>query len=440
MMSPKLGHLLHLCTSYAFNLRSPNPSNYTMTVVTLGKEDLLKKGFFGNLGADYGVMKRLFVLFILSLPLVWACENMDYDISEGVDNEITLFGDQVSVPIGDVGPLTPKSMLGDSGEGTMDAIKDYVKEDEEGYLVVEDKNSFYDNYVMLINYLLPDQTIPIDLPVDDASGNLKSSAEILEGFGFTLSPQVFTLCATNPLTEDISVSGSMKLLSAPGDVTPAELLKSQVFTNAKVKAETTDAEVLKVELTDKKPVSSYIFENIFLHLPASMLEKDPLSGFSAFSLSYKYKSYISFGNDLPGEIPVDIDDLDLQLAQYRVKEAKICTEVSNEIPVTLELTSVDVYMKQIDADGKVSSVKCDDVSVTSGLRINSGTSGNPTITPLEIVIKADKGTIPDISRLSLTLAIKAPTGDGDKRLNMNQAVYFNKLRATVSGGITIQGL
>ena len=397
-------------------------------------------GFFGNLGADYGVMKRLFVLFILLLPLVWACENMDYDISEGVDNEITLFGDQVSVPIGDIGPLTPKSMLGESGEGTMDAIKDYVKEDEEGYLVVEDKDSFYDNFVMLIAYLLPDQTIPIDLPVADASGDLKSSAEILEGFGFTLSPQVFTLRATNPLTEDVSVSGSLRLLSAPGDETPAETLQSKVFTNAKVKAETTDAEVLKVELTGGKPVSSYSIESLFLHLPASMIEKDPSGGLGAFSMSYKYKSYISFGNDLPGDIPIDIDDLDLQLGQYRVKEARICTEVSNEIPVTLELTSVDVYMKQIDADGKVSSVKCDDVSVTSGLRINSGTSGNPTITPLEIVIKADKGTIPDISRLSLTLAIKAPTGAGDKRLNMNQAVYFNKLRATVSGGITIQGL
>ncbi|MBQ3984708.1 MAG: hypothetical protein II636_05195 [Bacteroidales bacterium] len=62
------------------------------------------------------------------------------------------------------------------------------------------------------------------------------------------------------------------------------------------------------------------------------------------------------------------------------------------------------------------------------------------VTPLEIVIKANQGTIPDIGSLSLSLAIKAPTGAGDNRLNMNQAVYFNNLRATVSGGITIQGL
>lgn len=387
---------------------------------------------------DYGVMKRLFVLLLLALPLIWSCENMDYDISEGVDSEITLFGDQVSVPIGDIGPLTPKSLIG--GEGTLDAIKDYVREDEEGYLVVENGNSFYEQFVLLISYMLPDQTIPVDLPVSDTPGNLESSADILEGFGFTLSPQVFTLCATNPLTEDISVSGSLKLLSAPGDETPAETLGSQTFSKTAVKAESTDAEVLRMELTDGKPVYSYSLENLFLHLPASMLEKDPLSGFSAFSLSYKYKSYIMLGKDFPSEIPVDINDLDIQLGRYRVKEAKICTEVSSELPVTLELTAVDVYIKQTDADGNVSSVKCDDVSVTPGLRINSGTSGHPVVTPLEIVIKADQGTIPDIGSLSLSLAIKAPAGAGDNRLNMNQAVYFNNLRATVSGGITIQGL
>ena len=399
---------------------------------------LHKKVNIGIFVVDYGVMKRLLILLLLPMPLVWSCENMDYDISEGVDSEITLFGDRVSVPIGDIGPLTPKSLIG--GEGTLDAIKDYVREDEDGYLVVENKNSFYEQYVLLITYMLPDQTIPIDLPVSDASATLKTSADILEGFGFTLSPQVFTLCATNPLTEDISVSGSMKLLSAPGDETPAETLKSQTFSNAVVKAESTDAEVLKMELTGGKPVSSYSFESLYLHLPASMLEKDPLSGLSAFSLSYKYKSYLVMGNDVPAEIPIDIKDLDLQLGQYRVKEAKICTEVSSELPITLELTGVDVYMKQTDADGNETSVKCDDVSVTPGLRINSGTSGHPVVTPLEIIIKADKGTIPDISSLSLTLAIKAPTGVGDNRLNMNQAVYFNNLRATVSGGITIQGL
>ena len=395
--------------------------------------------FFRNLAADYvRVMRRLFLLFLLSVPLMWSCENMDYDISEGVDKEITLFGDEVSFPIGDIGPLTPKALLG--GEGTLDAIKDYVKEDEEGFLVVEEENDFYSNFVLLIATFLPDPTIPIDLPVDDYSGKLKSSADILEALGFNVSPQVFSLRVTNPLTDEISVSGSLKLSSAPDGETPAETLLTQDFSKSSVSAESVDAEAVKAELTGGKPVSRFSFENVLLHLPGSMMEKDPSGGFGAFTLSYKYKSYILLENDFPGEIPIDIDDIDLPIGQYQVKEARIRTEVSSEIPATLELTGVDVYMKQKNEAEREVPVKCDDVSVTTGLRINSGVTGHPVVTPLEIVIRAEEGTIPDISSLSLTVAIKAPTGDGDKRLNLNQAVCFNNLRATVSGGITIKGL
>lgn len=42
-------------------------------------------------------MKRLFIL--IALPLLWSCANMDYDISNGIDNEYTLFSDEVSVPV-----------------------------------------------------------------------------------------------------------------------------------------------------------------------------------------------------------------------------------------------------------------------------------------------------------------------------------------------------
>lgn len=38
-------------------------------------------------------MKRLFIL--IALPLLWSCANMDYDISNGIDNEYTLFSDEV---------------------------------------------------------------------------------------------------------------------------------------------------------------------------------------------------------------------------------------------------------------------------------------------------------------------------------------------------------
>ncbi|MBO4634215.1 MAG: hypothetical protein J5669_02450, partial [Bacteroidales bacterium] len=144
--------------------------------------------------------------------------------------------------------------------------------------------------------------------------------------------------------------------------------------------------------------------------------------------------------DFPAQIPIPINDLDLPIGQYRVKDILLSTDVSNEIPITFVLDSVDVMVKETDENGNEKTVVCDDVSITPGLTIASGCTGAPVVSPLAISIKAQKGTIPDIAGLQLNLSVKAPTGLGDKRVNMNQSIRFNNIRATVSGGITVQGL
>ncbi|MBQ9195306.1 MAG: hypothetical protein IJ152_06640, partial [Bacteroidales bacterium] len=125
------------------------------------------------------------------------------------------------------------------------------------------------------------------------------------------------------------------------------------------------------------------------------------------------------------------------LGKYKVKEARIRAEVSNEIPLTLVLENVAVMTRETDEEGNEQVVVCEDVSVTSNITVSSGSSGAPAVSPIEIVIKADEGTIPDIAGLRLSLSVKAPVGVSDHRLNMNQAVSFNHVRATVYGGITL---
>ena len=63
---------------------------------------------------------KVYLLF-LALGALWACENMAYDVSGGVDSEITLFSDQVSLPIANIGPLTPKQLLGEDSD-ILDAL------------------------------------------------------------------------------------------------------------------------------------------------------------------------------------------------------------------------------------------------------------------------------------------------------------------------------
>lgn len=370
----------------------------------------------------------LALLLVLALP---ACRHSEYDVSRGIDKEITLFSDQVSLPLGDIGPLTPKSLL---GNGLPDMIKSFIQEDEQGYLVCQATGPLSSNYVAMISMGLPDPSSPADFSIPDYTGEIDTNAGILAAMGFGASPQIFTLQANNPLTEGIAVSGKLTILG--GEDQP---LATEEFSKVPVEASTSN-EVFRLEKTDEEAFEKFKLENTILHLPASIKEKDPMGGSGSFSLDYQYKAYIYLSADFPMPLSFDVN-LNAPLGRFQVKEARICTEVSNEIPLSLEVSSVMILVKQLDEEGKESLVPYEDVSVTPGLTVASGCSGNPVISPLEMVIKAKEGTtIPDIAGLQLELKLLAPTGVADKRINLNQSVSFNNLRATVSGGITIPSL
>ena len=374
---------------------------------------------------------RIRSIIPLALLVFSACQHSEYDTSRGIDKEIRLFTDQVSLPLGDIGPLTPKSLLKD---GLPDMIKSFVQEDEQGYLVCQVNGSNSPSSVMVISTGLQDPAVAADYSIPDYTGEIDTYAGMLAALGFAVSPQVFTLKAKNPLTEGISVSGKLTILGEEDNT-----LATEEFSKVPVEA-SSSSEVSRIEKTDGDIFTQFKVENTVWHLPASIMEKDPLNGLGSFALDYQYKAYLYLGTDFPMPLSLNVN-LNAPLGQFKVQEARICTEVSNEIPLSLELTSVKLLVKQTDEEGEESLEPYEDVSVTPGLTIACGCSGNPVISPLEIVIKAKEGTlIPDFAGLQLELRILAPVGMADNRINLNQSVSFNNLRATVSGGITISSL
>ena len=366
---------------------------------------------------------------LLALPLLWCCANMDYDISKGVDNEYTLFSDEISVPVGDVGPVSLGSLL--DGTGMRETISEYVKEDNDGFLFVEKEDLLYSNFVMLFSMMLPDPSLPVDFPVGACSKSIETMATSLASLGVSLSGQTLNLYATNPLTEGISVSGNLLLKSDTDGASPATIIASEAFSNVPVSAGAEKSTILQVARSNEKAFYECGLEDLTLHLPGSLTEKDPSSGLGIISLGYKYSSFLSLGDEFSLPFDYTVDDLDLKLGQYKVKKATICTEVSNEIPVTFTVDSLKVL---------VGNEIFENVSITQGLNIASGSKGHPAVSPLEIIIEAKEGTIPDISALDIYFTVGPPSGEGDTRIGLKQNVYFNNLRAKVSGGITFQGL
>lgn len=370
----------------------------------------------------------------LLLLLAVACSQEAYDLSRGIDREVTLFTDQVSMPVADIGPLSPKQLLEKADIGSM--LETFFKEDEEGYLVAQNEETVYSNPVLLLQMGMAHPSQPTDVDIPDFSGKPGEPTEGPSGMGLMPALQVFTLYAVNPLTEEMGVSGKLTISAKAEDENPEKTLFTKEFNHAGVTAKSENFELYRATLEGMADVMDECkLENLILHLPASIQEKDPLGGWSSISLGYRYKAYLEMGVDFPMPIPIPINNLKLPLGQFKVKDVLLLTEVSNEIPITLVLESVDV----MTSDTEGNSVECEDVSITPGVTIASGCTGAPVITPLAVTIRAKEGTIPDITGLQLNLSLKAPAGAGDKRLNMNQTITFNHLRVKVSGGITIQG-
>ena len=232
-------------------------------------------------------MKRLLVFLIL--PLLWSCANMDYDTSKGVDSEYTLFSDEVSVPVGDVGPVSLGILL--DGTGMRETISDYVKEDEDGFLYVEKEDMLYSNFVMLFSMGLLDPTQPADVSAGSSSKDIETMASLISSLGVSLTEQTLNLYATNPLTEDFFVSGNLTLKSDTDGENPATVIVSEAFSNVPVSAGAEKATVLQVVRSGGKAFYGCELENLTLHLPGSLLEKDPSSGLGIISLG-KFPSII----------------------------------------------------------------------------------------------------------------------------------------------------
>lgn len=376
------------------------------------------------------------IVLLCALALAACGRHDDYDISRGIDKEMRLFSEEVSLPLADIGPVTLGMLLGPEVSGGL--LQDILQEDEEGYFVVEKKGSVFNTISFMMYMKFPDQSAAVSAPMDDFSEDLGSSASSLEVMGFRLSPQEFTLSADNPLTEGIDLSGRLTLSSGSDEGSPAETIASEEFSKVKVEASASSAAVLKVEKPSAKAFHGCTVDNLVLDLPQAFLAKDPTGGMGLFSLSYHYKSYIYLNEDFPAAIPIEINDIDLELGKYLVKEATICAEASNEVPLALELEKVVFIVTETGEDGSSYSADWEGVETTMEMKAAAGSPGKPSVSPLRIGIKATDGTIPDISGLRLYLRFLAPQGVEDKRLGNNQELYFKNIRATISGGITLR--
>ena len=114
-----------------------------------------------NFQQHSNLMKLRYYLW-LGLALVAACSRPEYDISDGVNTEVTLFQDELSVPIGGLGPFTFGSVfeLLDEVEGIGPLISEFFKVAPDGSVYVEEKGNIFKISAYELENRLDDPAVP----------------------------------------------------------------------------------------------------------------------------------------------------------------------------------------------------------------------------------------------------------------------------------------
>ena len=385
--------------------------------------------------------KALPLAFLAGSLLLAGCVNWDYDTEgKGVSTEVTLFGDEIAVPIGSIGPVTLGSLLDKllASDGTLSLISNFIKVDEDGMLYLEDEGELYSINVYEIEKSQGDVSSPFIWDAGSPYASPGGPALILSYIGLCVTNQTVNLSFSNPFYIDVPVScqASVQCLDASwmysyeSDFATMEKLSGGggAFGSFALPADINDA------------VSAIYLSDLKFDMPANPVTcLSNKNGNSVLSIQYKHRCGLGVGPTFAlNNLEIELDDLGLEIGKYNLHSGTVTLEVENTLPIAFTLEKVEVLKPVVADDAPEGSLEVDEnISVTEGLRIDGGTPDKPAMSTLKIDLGAAEGTIPDIKDVRLTLSVAAQEGLEPIAITASQGLYVKSSSARLSGGFTI---
>ena len=378
-------------------------------------------------------MNRFFIMGIaclLSAGLFLACSDMRYDISDGFDKDITLFDEEISVPIGSIGPITVESLLLQSSIGKTLSAFMTVKED--GSFQLESTNNLFAINVHRMEKEAGDVSKPFTYKAGDRSTSVSGIVSMLGFLGLKPLEQNVTILATNPLTSTVPFRATFGLVckNASSEVSystssPLELnLASYSTTPYSIHGINLPTNVMDL-------VSEISLKSLEMDIPDHPVDKinDDTKG-DVFAFSSKHICKLGVGATFSLPYKYTLKDT-IAIGKYQLSECDATIELENSLPLAVTINSIKV-LKNVETE-EVD----ENISITPNITIAGGSPDAPGVTNLKLHVAAESGTIPDLHGVLIDLVVKGQQGCEGVVLSGKQGLYVKSSSAKVSGGITI---
>ena len=382
---------------------------------------------------------RKTIPFFLFLLLVTACDNKLYDIEDGLNGEMTLFEEEISVPLGNTGPFTLELAMQDKMIKTL--LGDAINTEDDGTILCRLEEPLFKMSAYEIIAKTKDLSKPFSYPVDNKSYAPSTIANLLQTFGFATVDQKLNIFVNNPLSTTYTLGGSLRVACQNTKTFTWAYDQSFPLADITVKSSSSDTRLLSLEIPDTVQCtpSTVELKDWCFNLPANMDKELKSFSRTEFIFTSRFSCHIAAGKN--AEIPLALFGMskqtfkfNLPIASYKLKEVEVSFVLENTLP--LQATLADIQLMT----GKETLKMDENLLVTPGtIVIKGGSTETPGITPITLNIKALEGSIPDISGLFVDLAIKSDPDFSETRLSLKQGVSVRSASATLRGGITLGG-
>ena len=366
--------------------------------------------------------KKLTTVFCVLGLLTGCIQDKDYDIYNGVNPEMRLFEDQVSLPVGSTAII--------SLEDIQEKVKEFGEKyglgrelfspDEEGDLVFTQEENLIEANPYLIIFDMEDPYAPSSWST--YGGAVPLTPAVAAMFNFSVIDQNYELQIFNPLKDEVIVDGTASLVVYDKNYSPAFSEKYPFVDMSIPRGETKTVWTYSVSNDIPTGLTNYGVDDITFTFPYGLINSIPSSD-DDIVVKMIHRSKLSVPSDFRMQLDFDID-AKVPVGQYGLKKMQLKLDLENSLPL-----SVPEAKLTID----------DNILISGNLHIDGGTVANPAVSSLILDIEAAEGTIPDLKNMKLSLVCSGTEGLAKVPMNIHQGIRVKKAAAILKGGIALSG-
>lgn len=373
-------------------------------------------------------MDKSAIALSLLLLLLGSCQrNMEYDVTDGISPEVTLFEKALVLPIGSAGPFTLNLAMKPIGEklAAFGLPADIISVADDGVLGFRHTSeSASDNLYKMAIEIGDNESPYIWKPYSVSASPLLGT--ILPFIGINLWNQEMELKVSAQLQEQASFTGTVSVVcyDESYSIQYEDAVRHENLM-LPPRGQQVSLAVFKVPGASRSSGPSVSVHDIEIILPAHLGNNVYSTGNFAYELSYKANA--SLGKKFRMALPAIPIQADIPLGKFRLREALVNVELESTVPIRVEIKELKVPDNE-------------NLIITAEGSLEGGSPAQPVSSQLALRIKSQDGTpIPDIHSLSVEASVASVPEFEDVILNANQGLSVKNSSITISGGITLFG-